>query len=492
MLNVLSILGVSSDPRFHMLLDTAFASEGHRVHDASDDEEAFRYLDEEAPDEAPDLVIRDCPRALWKDRCRLEDYFERVPRERTCVLTDSGDLAWHRYANSLGVELTLTKPLLRGDLERLLGRLKPANPPVYAPAPVRAPSPSACNGKVICEELGGGRFFLAACPAMREVHHRVRLLASVDVPMLILGESGVGKEVVSLLLHKHSNRSREAFVNVNCAALPSDLLESELFGYEAGAFTGAAKAKPGKFDLAHRGIILLDEIGEMSAPMQAKLLHVLQNGQFCRLGARAVTQVDAHVLAATNIDIEEAVADKRFREDLFYRLNAFQIHIPPLRARREEIPFLLRESFRRQARDMGREGFEPSPALLGLAQEYGWPGNLRELRNFVTRRLVLRDDADAVRELESKIRRGPGRGLNCADEAHPYDGMRSIVREVKDKAEIRLIGEALGANGWNRRRAAGELNISYRALLYKIQQYGLQPPPERIRFRSAGGLAQVE
>ena len=180
------------------------------------------------------------------------------------------------------------------------------------------------------------------------------LIAKVDVPVLLLGESGVGKEILARLIHKMSIRAHRPMLKVNCAALPADLLESELFGYEAGAFTGANKPKPGKFEMAQKGTILLDEIGEMSAPLQAKLLHVLQDGTFCRLGGRANLTADARILAATNIDVQKAIAEKRLREDLYYRLNAFTMTIPPLRERREEIPLLLNYFMNNMATKFGK------------------------------------------------------------------------------------------------------------------------------------------
>jgi len=263
---------------------------------------------------------------------------------------------------------------------------------------------------------------------------------------------------------------------LNCAALPAELLESELFGYEAGAFTGAVKAKPGKFEMANRGTLLLDEIGEMSAPMQAKLLHVLQDGCFSRLGSRESSEVDVRVVAATNVDIEEAIARNSFREDLYYRISAFTIMIPPLRERREEIPLLAAEMLRRQATSLHQQPAYVSSQLLAAMQEYDWPGNLRELSNFVMRILILQDQDAVLADLLTKIRargyRIPHFGRR-ADE-QPPDSMRKILRTCKDQTESRLIQDALDAAGWNRRHAAAKLKISYRGLLYKIQQYQLQ------------------
>lgn len=476
----LTVLAVSDDLRVRALLEAVFTAEGHRVQVTSTDEEALRLLSGNC---AADLIIREATRSRWNTRFQTADYLRYVDRTRMCLLMDPGDALWVQFAAQLGIDALLTKPLLRHDLERIIARLAPAHGTRFT----TLPSASAAETTAYIEELEGGRFFLADCPAMRQIYNNIRLLAPVDVPVLILGESGVGKEIISMLLHKHSTRSQRGFLNVNCAALPPELLESELFGYEVGAFTGAAKAKPGKFELAHKGTILLDEIGEMSAPMQAKLLHVLQDGQFSRLGARSSTQVDVRVLAATNIHMEEAIAERRFREDLYYRLNAFSIYVPPLRERREEIPALLEQMLRRGAIELNRPPFHLSKALLEAAQEHSWPGNLRELRNFVTRTLVLRDEASAILELRSKGRSQRGHLHAHAIPEPPdagHDGMKSIVRGVKDKAEIGLIQEALHASGWNRRRAAINLHISYRALLYKIQQYGLSPSAERLSLHS--------
>jgi two-component system response regulator AtoC len=258
---------------------------------------------------------------------------------------------------------------------------------------------------------------------------------------------------------------------VNCAALPADLLESELFGYEAGAFTGANKPKPGKFEMAHKGTILLDEIGEMSAALQAKLLHVLQDGTFSRLGGRANVSVDARVLAATNIDVKKAIAERRLREDLYYRLNAFTVTVPPLRERREEIPILLRYYMNNLARQFGKNALPISDKLVQECLRYSWPGNLRELGNLVKRYLVLEDESQLVDELQCKTRDGGGE----ENSASGHGGLKALVRSLKDDAEAREIQRALDDSNWNRKVAAVDLNISYKALLYKIKQHGLSP-----------------
>jgi transcriptional regulator with PAS, ATPase and Fis domain len=309
---------------------------------------------------------------------------------------------------------------------------------------------------------------------MKKIRSQAALVANVDIPVLLLGESGTGKEVLARLVHKLSPRAHRTFLKVNCAAVPADLLESELFGYEAGAFTGATHPKPGKFELCNKGTILLDEIGEMPPLLQAKLLHVLQDQQFSRLGSRSVIKVDVRILAATNINIPEALATKRLREDLYYRLNAFTLNLPPLRERKEEIPILLKHFMTRMSERYARPPLPLSPTLLAACLEYPWPGNLRELSNFVKRYLILGDEKLAIAELNPKNDMGGGqRNDPGARNDTNAGGLKSLARSAKDEAEAAAITEALEQTNWNRKQAAVLLKISYKALLYKIRQYGI-------------------
>ena len=368
-----------------------------------------------------------------------------------------------------GVYDLLPKPFMKHHLDAILRRVQDRL--------LSSPAPTS-NRTIIREELGNGMFFLAATPAMKKIYEQAAAIAHADIPVLITGESGVGKEVVARLIHRLSRRSNEEWLKINCAALPVDLLESELFGYEAGAFTGATKAKPGKFEMCDKGTLLLDEIGEMSPQLQAKLLHVLQDGTFSRLGGRGEKQTNARILAATNIDIQKALADKTFREDLYYRLSTFVLHIPPLRERREEIPYVLTQLSQQIAATHGLDPVQFSPQMIGACIAYHWPGNLRELGNFVKRYLVMRDEPAAIAELESKI---PGYFVPApaplsAVTATTSPDLKSMVRELKDQAEMQAIRETLAETKWNRRIAATRLNISYKALLYKIRQYNLAAP----------------
>ena len=277
-------------------------------------------------------------------------------------------------------------------------------------------------------------------------------------------------------------------MKVNCAAVPADLLESELFGYEQGAFTGANHAKPGKFEICNKGTILLDEIGEMPPSLQAKLLHVLQDQQFSRLGSRSVIKVDVRILAATNINIPEALAAKRLREDLYYRLNAFTLQIPPLRERKEEIPILLKHFMTQLSEQYARPPLPLTGELLSACANYPWPGNLRELGNFVKRYLVLGDEKLAIKELQPRSD-GSGAHFDPAlprNGSEPSGGLKSVARSAKDEAEAEAISKALDETNWNRKQAAALLQISYKALLYKIRQYGIAQQNKNAHKLSAG------
>ena len=343
------------------------------------------------------------------------------------------------------------------------------------------------NTETAIEELGDGEFFLAASSAMRKVRIQAELLANIDVPVLILGESGTGKELTAHLIHKLSSHSQRRFLKVNCDALPGELLESELFGYERGAFTGAMRKKQGKFELCDKGTILLDEVAEMSANLQAKLLHVFQDKQFFRLGGENTVEVNVRILSATNVNIHQAIAERRFREDLYYRLSAFTIMMPPLRERQEEIPLLLRHFMSRIATQYSRPPLRFSSGLIEACVRYSWPGNLRELENFVKRYLIMADEAMAIAELRAnwrydRIAVDASSGPTAHLENVPTNGetqgiqVKSSLRTLKDETEVHAITRALEETRWNRKRAARLLSISYRGLLYKIRQHRITRP----------------
>jgi DNA-binding NtrC family response regulator len=338
------------------------------------------------------------------------------------------------------------------------------------------------------EEVGGEHFFLSASALMNKVRLQAELLANMEAPVLITGESGSGKEVIAQLIHKLSPRSDRPFLKIRCAALAGDLLERELFGWERRASTDTPSTKAGKFELCNKGTILLDEITEMPANLQAKLLHVLQEKQFFRWGGETVVEVDVRVLATSSVDIQEAIAKRGFRKDLYYRLNGFSVALPPLRERREEIPNLLRHFMHRIAAQCSRAALPFSPRLMDACVQYSWPGNLRELQNFVIRYLVMADESMAIGELIegerklSLIHRVTELGVPSASsepkatEARGPD-LKCLLRSLKHEAEVQLITDMLAETDWNRRKAARLLHISYRGLLYKIRQHAITRAP---------------
>jgi two-component system response regulator AtoC len=317
--------------------------------------------------------------------------------------------------------------------------------------------------------------FLYASEQMHRIKEILDQIANTDVTVLIQGESGVGKEVVARSIHLNSSRREKPFIKVNCAALPSELLESELFGYEKGAFTGAYRQKPGKFELANGGTILLDEISEMSLSLQGKLLQVLQDREFSRLGGKEDIRVDVRVLVATNKNIEEGVKTGRFREDLYYRLNVVNITIPPLRERKEEIPIFV-EYFLDKFRKKYQKKANPlSDKLMKAFLRHHWLGNVRELENVIQRLVVLGNEKAIIEELTPVTQKDsiPGKKKKTAFNKKIWPSLKEINREAIKKAETEVILKALEMTNWNRKKAAHKLSISYKALLYKIKTTGL-------------------
>ncbi len=318
---------------------------------------------------------------------------------------------------------------------------------------------------------------------MREIQEVIEHVADTDITVLIRGESGTGKELVARTLFQRSGRRNGPFVKVNCAALPSELLESELFGFERGAFTGAQRRKLGRFEAANGGTIFLDEISEMHPNLQAKLLQVLQDGRFSRLGGEGDVRVDSRVIAATNRNLEAAVREGSFREDLFYRLNVVTVQIPPLRERRDEIVLLLEHFLRRYSVEYGRTYQTPTQELVDAFQRFHWPGNVRELENLVKRMIVLGTEAPVLQEIEARMAQAPqlrnGADRDAPDLERYLRGeiqsldLKRIGRQAAAIAEKFVIEKVLQRTRWNRKEAAEILQISYKALLYKMKEAGL-------------------
>jgi len=333
--------------------------------------------------------------------------------------------------------------------------------------------------------------FVGENRCMKEIHSAVAQIGQSRVPVLIQGETGTGKEVLARAIHSSSPRSGRPFLKLNCAALPSELVESELFGYERGAFTGAFRRKEGMFELADGGTLLLDEIGDMDVRLQAKLLQVLQDREFRRIGGKETVSVDVRIIAATHRDLEQSIRDRTFREDLYYRLNVVTLVVPPLRERKEDIvsiaDFLL-------TKHVGKDTSVPriTVELRQAMMAYHWPGNIRELENAICKLIIFKNCTLIARELQAQtlrrqpasVRRGDvplpltesGRGVSALEEA----------KREKERAEIDVILSALNSTRWNRKQAAALLNIDYKSLLYKMKKLGIENGPVCVPDRNDG------
>jgi two-component system, NtrC family, response regulator AtoC len=377
------------------------------------------------------------------------------------VIADGDGAARAAEASSLGADDFLQKPFTSDDLENVV---KSA---LARPRRSWDRSPDDEARSRLRAEVG-----LWRSPKMSEVREIIEQAARVDVTVLVVGETGTGKDVVARAIHEASVRQPGPFVKVNCAAVPRELLESELFGHERGAFTGAHQLKIGKFEAADRGTIFLDEIGDLHPALQGKLLHVLQDGQFSRVGGRSTVKVDVRVLAATNQDLEQAVAAGRFREDLYYRLNVIQIMVPPLRERPEEIPVLAEYFMQRYSQLFRRDTLRLPMETLQRLMHHRFPGNVRELENMIKRMIVLGDPL--LRRSGLPAGGAPGEDNGGTRPPKPATlSLKDISRKAALIAEREAILQALEQTQWNRVRAAKLLEISYRALLYKIKDSGL-------------------
>ncbi len=461
------ILIVDDDPMMLRYTRNLLECEGYNVYAVSNGADALARLQSAV---LPDVILLDMMMPQMDGIETLSRILELAPSAKVIMLSGQHDAAGVVQAIKIGAADYLTKPV---DEQRLLAALQ-----LYMTASAHGEEP-----ELLFEELGAESFFLAAAPAMRKVFAQVERIARVEVPVLITGESGTGKEIIALLLHKYSPRANKRFLKVNCAAIPEQLLESELFGYEAGAFTGASRSKPGYFEQCDHGTILLDEIGEMPMRLQAKLLQVLQEERFFRLGGKSPVEVDVRILAATNINVKLAVEQERLRLDLYYRLNAFNINLPPLRERREEIAPLFRHFMIRLA-SLYRHPPRPlTESMLQSLLQHSWPGNLRELHNVVKRYLVLGEDVLAVPPAVAAFHKLAGvRGERTGSNGD----LKQIVRQLKGEAEAEAIRNALEQTQWRRKEAAELLGICYKALIYKSRQYGILSPREKVLPKSTG------
>jgi two-component system, NtrC family, response regulator AtoC len=432
---------------------------GFAVDTAGDGRSALELLGSGA---APDVVLLDVMMPGQGGIETLRRIRELHPALPVVMLSVVGKAATIVEAMQLGATDYLNKPFEEEELVRALARAR------GGAEPAAAPGPSLFDGP------------LWSTPTQARIRAVLEQISDTDVTVLIQGESGVGKEIVARAVHETSARSARPFVKVNCAALPGTLLESELFGYERGAFTGAAARKPGKFEVASGGTIFLDEIGEMSSAMQAKLLHVLQDGRFARLGGNREIEADARVVTATNRNLAELVGRGAFREDLYFRINVVSIAVPSLRERQGELAELIDHLLRRAATRYRRPLPRLSPRLLRALERHPFPGNVRELENLLKRIVVLGSEEPVLRVLLSEETRGPAgarsfeRLLDEVEQSAGEVSLREVGRRASLEAERGVIERALYQTQWNRKQAARILGVSYKTLLQKIRECGLE------------------
>jgi DNA-binding NtrC family response regulator len=443
---------------------------------------------EQLGERIPSLLVLE----LGNDSSALEQVRTAYPNLSVVGLLSKPSAEMAFAVSRLGAEDLWTLPLNPAAVEERAQRIVKRLQDVCESAKNQGAEPfngSGAAGGIPKQPPPQAPLMTGANPRMAEIRETIDKVAGTDITVLIRGESGVGKEVVARMLFEHSRRKHKPFIKVNCAAIPHDLLESELFGYEAGAFTGATRDKPGKFELANNGTLFLDEIAEMHPMLQAKLLHILQDGRFSRLGAKRDISVDVRILCATNKLLEERVKEGLFREDLLYRINAVTVFLPPLRERRDEIPGLIDYLLHKFAAQYGRELRPFSEDVVQLLMRYDWPGNIRELENLCKRYVIVGGETQILRELSERnlakkdldvfeapaVAAAPEAPVaRVRDDAPAGLSLLEVGRRAAWDAERRAIIEMLEVTRWNRREAARRLQVSYKALLNKIKQMNLE------------------
>jgi two-component system, NtrC family, response regulator AtoC len=462
-----TILVADDEVEIRDLIEAGLRCRGYKIDGAADGEEALTYLRAGKPLAAVLLDIL-MPRKNGIDTLREI----RACNTELPVIMLSGASSTKNVVEAMRIGATdfIPKPVIVEDLRRAIKAALDAKSLPPGDASQRA------TGAASAEQ------FISNSPRLQQLKTTLSQVGQADVPVLILGETGVGKEVFAKQIHASSKRNQKIFLKLNCAALPSELVESELFGYERGAFTGAFQRKPGMFELADGGTLMLDEIGDMDLKLQSKLLQVLQDQEFHRVGGRETVRVNVRVLAATHRDLESEVDQGRFRADLFYRLNVISIRLPALRERTEDIAALSEFLLNRHA----SSDLPASLLTASLKQtilEYHWPGNVRELENVMRRLAVLRNPLQIEGELRSNVTRARLRQEVESTRASGASSMAAAmpvleqVTRAKEEAETHAIMSALNTVRWNRKRAASLLNIDYKALLYKMKKLGIEDTP---------------
>jgi two-component system response regulator AtoC len=467
--NQFRVLVIDDDPGVRDYMEALVSRQGFEVTAVADGEQALLSLE----NTQPDLITLDVVLPGMDGLETLSELKKRLPEVPVVMLSGHGQARNIVEAMRLGASDFLRKPFEVEELELAFQKALEKRALKQEVERLRGRARSETELLLLCGDN----------PKMREIRDIIEQVADTDITVLVRGDSGTGKELVARTLFQLSGRRDQPFVKVNCAALPSELLESELFGFEKGAFTGAQKRKLGKFEYANHGTIFLDEISEMHPGLQAKLLQVLQDGEFSRLGSESDVHVDTRIIAATNRNLEEAVKDGSFREDLYYRLNVVTVHVPPLRERMDAIPLLVDHFLTKNNEQYKKDLEQLSPETMKLFMQYHWPGNVRELENMVRRMVVLGNEQAVIEEIgvsqkAAKSREEPSESVDLQSLGADFsdaDGidLKAISRRAAQVAEKRVIERVLQQTRWNRKEAAAKLQISYKALLYKMKENGL-------------------
>jgi len=462
----IKVLVIDDDSSTRDYLKALITKMGYRVFTAESGEQALTELDKVDPTLVTlDLVL---PGIDGIETLRLIK--EKEPSVPVIMLSGHGQAKTIVQAMKLGATDFLRKPFESDELKIAFNKALEKKKLVSEVEFLRE--------KV--QEQSSSPFLFGTSPKMKQVREITDQVADTDITVLIRGESGTGKELVARMLYAKSARRNKPFVKINCAALPSELLESELFGFEKGAFTGAQRRKLGKFEYANGGTIFLDEISEMHPNLQAKLLQVLQDGEFSRLGGENDVNVDTRVIAATNRVLERAVREGSFREDLFYRLNVVSITIPPLRDRIEDVPLLVDHFLNRSNEQYHKSGTVLSDSTMETFLNYSWPGNVRELENMIKRIVVLGSEKAVLQEFQVRAAQPPSDGSFAIEDMRElteglsnHYSLKDIGKRASQIAEKKVIEKVLQQTRWNRKETAEILQISYKALLYKMKENGL-------------------
>jgi DNA-binding NtrC family response regulator len=453
------LLLVDDEPEIGWILSRALGEAGYEVATAENAQGALVAFDEKAPE----VVLLDLrlPDGDGLDVLRrLRELDEHIP---VIMLTGHGTIESAVRAMKLGALDYLIKPVHLEEVRVVIEKALEARRLVAEVQTLRA----AMRDRASPDDLVGGS------PAMEELRQFIARVAPYDVSILVRGESGTGKELVAHAIHGQSKRRRGPFIPLDCAALPETLVESELFGHERGAFTGATQRRLGRFELAHGGTLFLDEIGNLPQSTQMKLLRVLEDRAITRLGGRGQIPIDVRIIAATHVSFEDAIREGRFREDLYHRLNEFTINVPPLRERPGDIPALVEHFAHRVGDDLGKPVSGVSADAVAALKAYPWPGNVRELRNALKRAAVLAEGPITLADLPADLRgRGPG-STGSATPAAVGSTLKDVVRQAVESTERDLILRTLERTRWNRAQAARTLGINYKTLYNKLREYGL-------------------